>query len=135
MVETPAVCQIKAKIEGAKMPIVDIFNYHRRPFFTAVCLKISEIAYASIAGVFIMSYATSRLGLSRGLVLNGAFIASFVALFSIPLFGWLSDKVGRKAMFIASCLFSAVFAFPMFWLLDTRDPTNFILSIVTPVSF
>jgi MHS family shikimate/dehydroshikimate transporter-like MFS transporter len=100
-----------------------------------VGLKISEIAYASIAGVFVMSYATSRLGLSRGLVLNGAFIASFVALFSITLFGWLSDKVGRKRMFYASCLFSALFAFPMFWLLDTRDPTIVILTIVVAISF
>jgi MHS family shikimate/dehydroshikimate transporter-like MFS transporter len=135
MEETPAFRQIKAKNEVAKMPIVDIFKYHRRPFFTAVCLKISEIAYASIAGVFIMSYATSRLGLSRGLVLNGAFLSSLVALFSIPFFGWLSDKVGRKIMFYASCLFSALFAFPMFWLLDTRDPTIVILTIVVAISF
>src|SRR6202034_2282577 len=110
MEETAAFRAIKAKNEIIKMPIVEIFRYHRRPFFTAVGLKISEIAYASIAGVFIMSYATSRLGLSRGLVLNGAFIASFVALFSIPLFGWLSDKIGRKTMFYASCLFCALFA-------------------------
>jgi len=71
MEETPAFRQIKARNEVAKMPVLDIFKYHRRPFFTAVCLKISEIAYASIAGVFVMSYATSRLGLSRGLILNG----------------------------------------------------------------
>ena len=70
MEETPAFRALKAKNEVAKMPIVEIFKYHRRPFFTAVGLKISEIAYASIAGVFIMSYATSKLGLSRGLVLN-----------------------------------------------------------------
>src|SRR5882757_821298 len=135
MEETPAFRQIKAKNEVAKMPIVDIFRYHRRPFFTAVCLKISEIAYASIAGDFIMTYATSRLGLSRGLVLNGAFLSSLVALFSIPLFGWMSDKIGRKTMFYASCLFSALFAFPLFWLLDTRDPTIVILTIVVAISF
>ena len=135
MEETPAFRALKAKNEVAKMPIVDIFKYHRKPFFTAVGLKISEIAYASIAGVFIMSYATTKLGLSRSLVLNGAFIASFVALFSIPFFGWLSDKVGRKTMFYASCLFCAGFAFPMFWLLDTRDPTIVILTIVVAISF
>jgi MHS family shikimate/dehydroshikimate transporter-like MFS transporter len=117
------------------MPIVDIFKYHRRPFFTAVGLKISEIAYASIAGVFVISYATAQLELSRSLILNGAFIASFVALFSIPLFGWLSDRVGRKKMFYASCLFSISFAFPLFWLLDTRNPTIVILTIVVAVSF
>ena len=135
MEETPAFRLIKAKNEVVKMPIVDIFKHHRRPFFTAVGLKISEIAYASIAGVFVISYATAQLGLSRGLVLNGAFIASLVALFSIPLFGWLSDRVGRKAMFYASCLFSAAFAFPMFWLLDSRDPTIVILTIVVAISF
>lgn len=135
MEETPAFRALKAKNEVVKVPIVEIFKHHRRPFFTAVGLKISEIAYASIAGVFIMSYATTKLGLSRSLVLNGVFAASFVALFSIPLFGWLSDKVGRKTMFYASCAFSALFAFPMFWLLETRDPTIVILTIVAAISF
>jgi MHS family shikimate/dehydroshikimate transporter-like MFS transporter len=135
MEETPAFRLLKAKNEVVKVPIVEIFKHHRRPFFTAVGLKISEIAYASIAGVFIMSYATTTLGLSRGLVLNGVFLASFVALFSIPLFGWLSDKVGRKTMFYASCAFSALFAFPMFWLLETREPTIVILTIVAAISF
>jgi MFS transporter, MHS family, shikimate and dehydroshikimate transport protein len=135
MEETAAFRQVKAKNEVVQMPIVEIFRDHRRPFFTAVGLKISEIAYASIAGVFIMSYATSHLGLSRGLVLNGAFIASLVALVSIPFFGWLSDRVGRKTMFYAGCAFSALFAFPMFWLLDTRDPAIVILTIVLAISF
>jgi MFS transporter, MHS family, shikimate and dehydroshikimate transport protein len=50
------------------------------------------------------------------------------------LFGWLSDQVGRKTMFYASCLFSALFAFPLFWLLDTRNPTIVILTIVVAIS-
>jgi MFS transporter, MHS family, shikimate and dehydroshikimate transport protein len=135
MQETPVFRELKANNNIAQLPIVEIFRHHRRPFFTAVGLKISEIAYASIAGVFVMSYATVQLGLSRALVLNGAFAASFVALFSIPLFGWLSDKVGRKTMCYASCLFSALFAFPLFWLLDTRDPAIVILTIVIAISF
>lgn len=135
MEETPVFRELKAANKVARMPIVEIFKYHRRPFFTAVGLKISEIAYASIAGVFVMSYATVQLGLPRSLVLNGAFAASFVALFSIPLFGWLSDKVGRKTMCYASCLFSMLFAFPLFWLLDTREPAVVILAIVVAISF
>jgi MHS family shikimate/dehydroshikimate transporter-like MFS transporter len=135
MEETSAFMKVKAKNEVAKLPLVEIFRHHRRPFFTAVGLKISEIAYASIAGVFVMSYATANLGLSRTLVLNGAFASSLAALFAIPLFGWLSDKFGRKTMFYASCLFSALFAFPFFWLLDTRDPTIVVLAIVIAISF
>jgi MFS transporter, MHS family, shikimate and dehydroshikimate transport protein len=135
MEETAAFQQIKAKNEVVKMPVAEIFKYHRRAFFTAVGLKISEIAYASIAGVFIISYATSKLGIPRNIILNGVFASSFVGLFSIPLFGWLSDKVGRKNMFYASCLFSALFAFPLFWLLATRDPAIVILTIVAAISF
>ena len=135
MEETAVFRQIKAKNEVVKTPIVEIFKHHRRAFFTAVGLKISEIAYASIAGVFIISYATTKLGIPRNMILNGVFASSFVGLFSIPLFGWLSDKVGRKTMFYASCLFSALFAFPLFSLLATRDPTIIILTIVAAISF
>jgi MFS transporter, MHS family, shikimate and dehydroshikimate transport protein len=135
MEETSAFMKVKAKNEVAKLPLVEIFRHHRRPFFTAVGLKISEIAYASIGGVFVMSYATANLGLSRALVLNGAFASSLAALFAIPVFGWLSDKYGRKTMFYSSCLFSALFAFPFFWLLDTRDPTIVVLAIVIAISF
>lgn len=135
MEETAAFRQVQAKKDVASMPLVEIFRHHRRPFFTAVGLKISEIAYASIGGVFVMSYATANLGLSRTVVLNGAFAASLVALLAIPLFGWLSDLVGRKTMFYASCLFSALFAFPLFWLLNTRDPAVVICAIVVAITF
>ena len=135
MQETQAFRKVQAKNEVARLPLVEIFKAHRRPFFIAVCLKISEIAYASIGGVFVMSYATVNLGLSRSLVLNGAFLSSLAALVAIPVFGWLSDRLGRKIMFFASCAFSALFAFPMFWLLDTRDPATVILTIVIAITF
>ena len=63
-------------------------------------------------------------------MLNGALAASIVALFAIPTFGWLSDRLGRKTMFFASCAFNALFAFPFFWLVNTKDPTIVILAIV-----
>jgi MHS family shikimate/dehydroshikimate transporter-like MFS transporter len=135
MEETAAFLQVKAKNEVARLPLVEILTHHRRPFFTAVGLKISEIAYASIGGVFVMSYATANLGLSRALVLNGAFASSLAALFAIPVFGWMSDRFGRKVMFYSSCLFSALFAFPLFWLLDTRDPTVVVITIVVAITF
>ena len=49
-----------------------------------------------IAGVFVISYATQKLGMPRATILNGVMASSFIALFSIPFFGWLSDKIGRR---------------------------------------
>lgn len=133
--ETPAFRQVKAKHEVAPMPVAEVFRDHKKTFFTAVGLKIAEISYASIAAVFILSYATQHLGMARSTILNGVMLSSFVALFSIPLFGWLSDKVGRRTMFFLSCLFCAGFAFPMFALLETRDPVIVSLTVVIAISF
>ncbi len=133
--ETPAFRQLKAKQEVARMPVLEIFAHHRRPFFTAVGLKIAEISYASIASVFVISYATQKLGMPRATILNGVMASSFIALFSIPFFGWLSDKWGRKTMFYLSCLFCMGFAFPMFTLLDTKDPWIVTATVVVAISF
>jgi MHS family shikimate/dehydroshikimate transporter-like MFS transporter len=132
--ETPAFRDLEVAKLVARMPLAEVFTTHLRSFLIAVGLKVSEIAWASIAGVFVISYATGKLGLPRGGILNALLIASFCALFTIPLFGWLSDKVGRKTMFFATCLFSIVFAFPLFWLLDTRDMTWVTVAIVLGIN-
>ena len=133
--ETPAFRDLEARHSVARLPLAEVFTTHLRSFLIAVGLKVSEIAWASIAGVFVISYATGKLGLPRGAILNALLLASFLALFTIPLFGWLSDIVGRKTMFFATCLFSVVFAFPLFWLLDTRDITLVTLAIVVGINF
>ncbi|WP_375458936.1 MFS transporter [uncultured Enterovirga sp.] len=133
--ETPAFRNVEASKDVARLPVVEVITQHPRAFLTAVGLKISEIAWASIGSVFAISYVTGTLGLPRSVILNGLLAASFVALFSIPLFGWMSDRVGRKTMFYASCLFCIAFAFPFFWLLDTKDTTIITLTIVVAISF
>jgi MFS transporter, MHS family, shikimate and dehydroshikimate transport protein len=134
LAETPVFRQLKSKDEVATIPIRDILTQHRRPLLVAIGLKISEIAYYSIAGVFAISYVTGPLGLPRSLILNAVLMSSVVALASIPTFGWLADKLGRKPLFIASCIFSIAFAFPLFWLLDTKDPTTITLAVVIAIN-
>jgi MHS family shikimate/dehydroshikimate transporter-like MFS transporter len=133
--ETPVFREIKTKKLVAKLPLIEVLTRHRRPFFTAVGLKLSEISYAAIAGVFAISYVTDKLAMPRNVILNAILFSAIVAFPVIPLFGWLSDKIGRKTMFYASCLFAMGFAFPMFWLLDTKDPLTITLTIVAAITF
>ena len=133
--ESPAFKAVKAQGAVARMPIAEILTHHRRPLLVAIGLKVSEIAYASIAGVFVISYATGRLGLPRSLILSALFYTSCAALVAIPFFGWMSDRIGRRPMFAASCVFSIAFAFPLFWLLDTKDPLIITLTLVAAISF
>ena len=77
----------------------------------------------------------ASLGLPRSVILQSVQMSAAVALIAIPTFGWRADNLGRKTMFIASCLFSIAFAFPMFWLLDTKDSTIITLTVVAAISF
>jgi MFS transporter, MHS family, shikimate and dehydroshikimate transport protein len=133
--ETPVFREVEARKEVAKLPLVEILTRHRRPFFTAIGLKLSEVTYAIVAGVFAISYVTGNLAVPRNVIINAIFFAAVVALFMIPIFGWLSDRIGRKRMFYASCLFAMAFAFPMFWLLDTKDPLTITLTIIAAITF
>jgi MFS transporter, MHS family, shikimate and dehydroshikimate transport protein len=133
--ETPVFREIAARNDVVKLPLVEILARHRRPFFTAIGLKLSEVTYAIIASVFAISYITGTLAMPRNVIINAIFLAAVVALVMIPVFGWLSDRIGRKRMFYASCLFAMAFAFPMFWLLDTKDPLTITLTIITAITF
>jgi MHS family shikimate/dehydroshikimate transporter-like MFS transporter len=133
--ETPAFREIEAKNEVAKLPLVEILTQHRRSLFTAIGLKLSEISYAIIGGVFAISYVTGNLAMPRSTIINAIFLSAVIALLMIPVFGWLADRIGRKTMFYASSVFAMAFAFPMFWLLDTKDPLIITLTIIAAITF
>jgi MFS transporter, MHS family, shikimate and dehydroshikimate transport protein len=56
-------------------------------------------------------------------------------LISIPFFGWLSDKVGRRPLYIFGALFTIAFAFPLFWLVDTKSPYLIALAMIVAMNF
>jgi MFS transporter, MHS family, shikimate and dehydroshikimate transport protein len=135
LAETPAFRQVQAGHDVAKTPLFEILTKHRRTFLVAVGLKVSEIAYVSVATVFSITYVTGQLGMPRSVVLNGILLAAVIELSTIPAFGGLSDLYGRKPLFIVGCLFSILFAFPMFWLFQTHDPMVIAITIAVAVSF
>ncbi len=114
--ETPVFRELKAENKVLKLPVIEVLTKQPRAFFTAIGLKLSEISYALIAGVFAINYVTVRLAMPRSVILNAVFASSVVALFAIPLFGLISDRIGRRAMFYAGTVFAMAFAFPFFWL-------------------
>jgi len=132
--ETPAFRQIQARQDVAKVPLFEILTEHRRAFLVAIGLKVSEIAYISIATIYSISYVTGHLGMPRSVVLSGILLAAIIELFTIPMFGWLSDRFGRKPLYYAGCLFSILFAFPMFWLFQTHNAAVIAATIAVAVS-
>jgi len=78
---------------------------------------------------------TNKLAMPRNVILNAILLSAVVALLAIPVFGWLSDRVGRKTLFYASCTFAIAFGFPMFLLLNTKDPLTITLTIIAAIIF
>ena len=134
LVETPKFRELQNHDEVAEMPIFDVLRRDWKNFLIAVGLKLTEVAWVYILTVFIVFYAASRLGLSRSIILDAVLYAALLELITIPLFGILSDKIGRKPMYAAGAILSAVLAFPLFMLLDTKDTLTITLTIAVVMS-
>ena len=118
------------KIEHASLPIVEVLRRHPRNVLVAMGARFAENAYFYTFTVFALSYATDQLGLPKSTVLNGVLIASALQFFAIPFFGALSDRVGRRPVYLGGAIFLALFAFPFFWMLGTKDNVIIWLAIV-----
>jgi MFS family permease len=68
----------------------------------------------------VISYATGTLGLPKNTILIGIWLAAVVQFFAIPTFGHLSDRWGRRPVYLSGALFIVLFAFPFFWLVNTQ---------------
>jgi len=134
LVETPKFREIHDHDEVAEMPILEVLRKDWKNFLIAVGLKLTEVAWVYILTVFIVFYAATRLGLSRSIILDAVLYAALLELITIPLFGILSDKIGRKPMYAAGAIFSALLAFPLFVLLDTKDTMTITLTIAVVMS-
>jgi MFS family permease len=95
----------------------------------AIGMKISEVAWVYVLTVFSIVYATTRLGLPRALILNGIIVGALLELITLPLAGALSDRFGRKPIYLAGVVLSIAAAFPVFWLLDRRDPFTVVIGL------
>ena len=131
IVEPPAFEEVKKTRTESRMPILDVLRQHPRNVFLAMGARLAENGAFYLYTVFILSYATlPRIGFSRFLVLSAISIAAAVQLFAMPTFGWLSDQVGRRPVYLLGAVFTGLFAFPFFWLVETSLPSLLILAVV-----
>jgi len=128
--ETPVFEDMKARGDISPNPFVETVVRNPRPFLVALGLKLSEVSWVYMLTVFVVGYATTKLALPRKLLLDSVFWAALIEVATIPLFGWLCDRIGRRPFYFLGVLFTILFAFPLFWMLDTRDPATVMLAII-----
>lgn len=128
--ETPSFKKVQETGDIPKLPIVDTLRYHWREVLIAIGAKVVETAPFYIFGTFVVSYATTELGFSRTTTLNTVMVATIITTILIPIMGSLSDRIGRKKVYVAGTIGMLLFAFPYFWMLQQQSVVLLVVATV-----
>ena len=134
IMETPAFLQVKETRTEAPMPILDVLRTYPKNVLLAMGMRIAENGTFYVLTVFVLTYIVEELKLEQTTGLIGVLIAAAIGLFTIPFFGHLSDRVGRRPLYLLGSVFSLLFAFPFFWLLNTGVEPLIWLAIILGVN-
>jgi MFS transporter, MHS family, shikimate and dehydroshikimate transport protein len=130
ILETPLFRQLQQTQQIAHAPISETLRRHWREVLLAAGLRISESSCFYLFGIYILAYDKNVLHVEEGLVLGAVNLAAAVEVFTIPLWGILSDHWSRKGMYVLGNLLLIGFAGPYYWLLGTRQPAAIVAAVV-----
>jgi metabolite-proton symporter len=128
--ESPLFAEVEESGAKAKMPLVEVLRRHPRGLLVAMAARIgTDVAFYTFS-LYVLTYITGTLKLSRGVGLAAVLIGSAFQLALIPAFGALSDRIGRRPVYAIGAASAAVWAFAFFPLLDTGNRVVIVLATV-----
>jgi metabolite-proton symporter len=130
--EPPAFAEVRKRGTESKMPILDALREHPRNVLVAMGARLVENGAFYLYTVFILTYASlPQIGFSSASVLHAISLAAVIEIIAIPVYGWLSDRVGRRPVYLFGAIFTGLFAFPFFRLVETSRTGWMTLAIVS----
>jgi MHS family shikimate/dehydroshikimate transporter-like MFS transporter len=127
--ESPAFAKMKKSGVAHARPLVAVMRDYRKNTLLAIGMRFAENGLFYIYTVFVLSYAV-QLGVPRSTMLTGVTIAAAIGCFTVPFFGHLSDRFGRRRVYMFGALFSLLFAVPFFALLQTKSTLLMYLAVI-----
>jgi metabolite-proton symporter len=128
--ETPVFTKLVAERKIERTPMWSVIRRHPKEILLSAFARMAEQAPFYIFTAFIFSYGTGALHVSRDFLLTAVLAASVLSFFSIPFFGHLSDRIGRKNMYLIGAVVTGVFGFVYFGLLNTGAASIIFFAIV-----
>ena len=130
ILETPVFTRLLEQKRTYAAPVAEVLRRNWREVVLTCLLRTGQQAPFYIFWTYVLVYATGTLQMQRQDVLNDTLIASAVSLFTVPIWGYVSDRFGRRRTYMVGAVAMALFAWPYFALLDTRVPGLVLLAIL-----
>lgn len=131
--ESPDFEKVKEQAQEIKVPALQVFKNHPRVLLTIIFARAAENAWFYIASTFALAYTTTTLGLPRQDILFATICGGGLIMVMTPLFGYLSDKVGQRNMFMFGLVVLLFYCYPFFSMLNTKDPLLVWTAIVLAI--
>jgi MFS family permease len=129
ILETPVFQRILAENKVERAPTIEVLKRQPREILLSALLRMAEQTPSFIFNAFVLTYGTLVVGVSRDLLLMALVVMTALGFITVPIAGALSDRIGRRKVYIGGCIFVAVFTFGYFALLDTKVPELVFLAV------
>ncbi|MQA97317.1 MAG: MFS transporter [Streptosporangiales bacterium] len=130
ILETPVFSKLLERNQVERVPVKEVIVRNWREIILSALLRTGQQAPFYIFTVFILSYATTELDIPRSQVNTYVIVGALVSMVTVPFWGWMSDKIGRRRIYSIGALVMLAWSFPYFMLLDTKVPALVFLAIV-----
>jgi metabolite-proton symporter len=130
VLETPAFRRVREQKAVVKAPVWEVIKTQPRAIITSMFVRMAEQAPFYLFITFVLTYGTEALALERDDLLNDVLVAAALGFLTVPLFGYLSDIFGRRLVYGIGVVGIAIFAFPYFGLLNSKESGLVLLAIV-----
>lgn len=131
--ESPDFEQMQTKGDKVEIPALIVLKRYPREMLTVMGGRLAEVTWFYTVVTFSLAYATGTLGIPRTVMLDATVWGATAALFTMPLFGILGDRIGFKWIFVAGTAGIILFAPTFFTMLQSKDPSTITLAVVIAV--
>jgi MFS family permease len=129
ILETPVFRRVIAEDRIARAPSLEVLKRQPKEVVLTAFARMAEQGPGFIYTAYIFTYGTTVLAASRDFLLSALVACSALAFLWVTVAGYLSDRIGRRRMYMIGAAFSGLFGFVYFALLDTRSPTLMFIAI------
>jgi metabolite-proton symporter len=129
ILETPVFAKLLAEKKIERQPMIEVIKRNWREIITSAFVRLAEQAPFYIFTAYVFSYGTGALKVSRDFLLLGVMAASVLSFISIPLSGHISDRIGRKKMYLLGAVTVGIFGFVYFGLMNSGSMTLMFIAI------